>query len=93
MLGFPQGGIEDGPEVDDPAQEEEPEDTGQDELDNGHKQAPLKQLPQPGNEEATERRYDVARRSLSCHVASTSTNAGLQTPSCYSTPLQISGGR
>lgn len=45
MLGLPQGGVEDGPKVNDPTQEEEPEDPGQDELDNGHKQAPLKQLP------------------------------------------------
>jgi hypothetical protein len=70
MLGLPQGCVKDRPKVNDPAQEKKPKDSGQDELDNGHKQAPLKQLPQAGNEEATERCYDVARRSLSCHVAS-----------------------
>jgi hypothetical protein len=56
--------------MNDPTQEEKPEDSGQDELDDGHKQAPLKQLPQAGDEEATERCYDVARRSLSCHSPS-----------------------
>lgn len=71
MLGLPQGGIEDGPEVDDPPQENEPEDAGQDELDDRHEEAPLKQLPQAGNEEATERSYDVACRSLPCHAAPT----------------------
>jgi len=70
MLGLPQGGVEDGPEVDDPPQENDPKEAGQDELDDRHEQAPLKQLTQAGNEETTERRDDVARRPLSCHAAS-----------------------
>jgi hypothetical protein len=70
VFGLPQGGIQDGPEVDDPAQEEEPEDARQDELDDRHEQASLKQLPQAGNEEATERCYDIASGPLSRHIAS-----------------------
>jgi hypothetical protein len=85
VFGLPQGGIQDGPEVDDPAQEEEPEDTRQDELDDRHEQASLKQLPQAGNEEATERCYDVARRPLSRHVASASDDIKPQHPSCLLT--------
>jgi hypothetical protein len=52
----------------------------------------LKQLPQAGDEEATERRDDVARRSLSCHVVSTSHNTGLQNPLYGLTDAQISSG-
>jgi hypothetical protein len=79
--------------MDDPAQEEEPEDTGQDELDDRHEQAPLKQLPQAGNEKATERCYDIARGSLSCHVASFNNNPRVQNPSWCLTTLRVSGGR
>lgn len=71
VLWLPQRGIEDGPEVDDPSQENDPEEAGQDEVDDRHEEAPLKQLPQAGDEEATERSDDIARRSLSCHAAST----------------------
>jgi len=53
LLGLPQGGIQDGPQMDDPAKEKEPENGRQDELDDGDEQTPLKQLPQSGNEEAT----------------------------------------
>ena len=61
--------------MDDPAQEKEPENARQDELDDGDEQTPLKQLPQSGNENATQRRDDVSRRSLSCQVASAAKSA------------------
>src|SRR5260370_30187970 len=74
-LGLPQRRVQDGPEMDDPTKQEEPKHARQNELNHGDEQAPLQQLPEAGHEEATERRNDVSRRSLPCHVASDRTSS------------------
>jgi hypothetical protein len=47
--------------VDRPAEEKEPENSRENELDDRGKEAALKQLTQAGNEEATNRGEDVSR--------------------------------
>lgn len=53
--------VEDGPEMDNPSQQDEPEDCSQAKLDDGHQQPALKQLAQARDEETTERCKNVAR--------------------------------
>lgn len=53
--------------MDDPAEEDEPEDRREDELEDRHKEPALEQLPKPGDEETAESSDDVARRTLSSH--------------------------
>jgi hypothetical protein len=53
--------------MDDPAEEEPPEDPGEDELDGRLHQPALDELSEPGDEEAGERGDDVAGRALAGH--------------------------
>jgi hypothetical protein len=70
LLGPPQSCIEDGPEVDDPAEEKEPEDAGENELNHSDEQSPLQELSQAGNEKAGEGSDDVPCGSLTSHLLS-----------------------
>jgi len=54
-------GVEDRPEVDDPPEQDKPEDCRQTKLDDRHHQSALKQLPQAGDEETAECGENVAR--------------------------------
>ena len=62
---LPEGGIEAGPEVNDPAQEKEPENSCEDEEEDGSEQSPLKQLSEPWDKETRQGGDDIAGRSLS----------------------------
>jgi len=64
-LWLPESGIKAGPEMDDPSQQEDPEDSGENEEENGGEQASLKQLSQTGNKEASQGGDDIAGRTLS----------------------------
>ena len=46
--------------MDDPSQQEKPKNRRQTKLDNRHQQPALKQLPESGNKETTERRENIA---------------------------------
>lgn len=63
-LRLPQGRVEDRPQVDQPAKEEEPEHPREHELDDRHHQAPLNELSEPGNEEAAQRGDDISGGTL-----------------------------
>lgn len=52
--------IQDGPEMDDPSQQENPKNRGQTKLDNRHQQPALEQLPEAGNKETAERGENIA---------------------------------
>ena len=52
--------VEDGPEMDDPSQQEKPKNRRQTKLDNRHQQPALEQLPESGNKETAERRENIA---------------------------------
>ena len=52
--------VEDGPEMDDPSQQEKPKNRRQTKLDNRHQQPALEQLPEAGNKETAERRENIA---------------------------------
>jgi hypothetical protein len=54
--------------MDDPPEQEEPEDCGQAKLDNRHQQPALKQLPQAGNKETTQSGKNVACGTLASHA-------------------------
>lgn len=54
--------------MDDPAEEYEPEDSGQTEMDKGHQQTALDQLPQARDEETAQRGDHITRRSLASHM-------------------------
>ena len=45
--------------MDDPAEKDNPEQGRENELNHGHQQTPLDQLPQTGHEETAKRRNDV----------------------------------
>ena len=53
--------------MDDPAEEHEPKDGSETKLNDRNQEPALNQLPQARNEEAANRRDDVAGRALSCH--------------------------
>ena len=53
--------VEDRPEMDDPPEQDKPEDCRQTKLDDRHQQSALKQLPQAGDEETAECGENVAR--------------------------------
>jgi hypothetical protein len=61
FLWLKKSGIEDGPEMDDPPEQDKPEDCRQAKLDDRHQQSALKQLPQAGDEETAECGENVAR--------------------------------
>ena len=61
---LPEGGIEAGPEVDDPAQEKNPENSREDEEENGCEQSPLKELSEPGDKETRQRGDDITSGAL-----------------------------
>ena len=46
--------------MDDPSQQEKPENRRQAKLNNRHQQPALEQLPEPGNKETAERRENIA---------------------------------
>lgn len=54
--------------MDDPSEQNEPEDGREHEVDGGHQKSSLNQLPEAWNEEAGEGCDDVAGRTLSAHV-------------------------
>jgi len=56
-----ESGVEYGPEMDDPPEQDKPEDCRQTKLDDRHQQSALKQLSQAGDEETTECGENVAR--------------------------------
>lgn len=56
--------------MNDPAQQEEPKDSGENELDDGYDEPALEQLTKSRNEETAERGDDVASGSLSGHMLS-----------------------
>jgi hypothetical protein len=53
--------------MDQPSEEDKPENHGKNELDNGHHQASLDQLTESWNKKAANRRDDVTGGALSCH--------------------------
>ena len=55
--------------MDDPSEQDKPEDGSQAKLDNRHEQPALKQLPQAGNKETTQRGKNVTRRALASHAS------------------------
>ena len=57
---FKKCSVEDGPEMDDPPQQEKPKNGRQAKLDNRHHQPALEQLPEAGNKETAERRENIA---------------------------------
>jgi hypothetical protein len=61
---LPGRGVEDRPEVDGPSEQKEPEHPGEDELEDGHEEAPLKELAKTGNEEAAQGGNDVSGGAL-----------------------------
>lgn len=61
------GGADDGPEVHDPAEKDDPEQPGQDEVAEGGEDASLEELSESGDEEAAEGGDDVAGGALSVH--------------------------
>ena len=61
LCGFEKCRIEDRPEMDDPPEQDKPEDCRQAKLDDRHQQSALKQLPQSGDEETAECGENVAR--------------------------------
>lgn len=62
---FPAGGVDDRPEVDDPAEEDEPEGEGEDEVDERGEDAALHELAEAGDEEAAHGSDDVSCGALS----------------------------
>ncbi len=52
--------VEDGPEMDDPSQQEKPKNCRQTKLDDRHKQPALEQLAEAGNKETAKRRENIA---------------------------------
>ena len=60
-------GVEDRPEVDKPSEKDDPEDRGEDELNDRDKKPALEQLPEPRDEETAQCRNDVAGGALTCH--------------------------
>jgi hypothetical protein len=54
-------GVEDRPEMDDPPEQDKPEDCCQTKLDDRHHQSALKQLPKAGDEETAQCGENVAR--------------------------------
>jgi hypothetical protein len=61
-------GVEDRPQMDDPPEQDKPEDCRQTKLDDRHHQSALKQLPQAGDEETAECGENVTRRTLASHA-------------------------
>jgi hypothetical protein len=53
--------------MNDPTEEEEPENARQNELDHGDEESSLEQLAKPWNEETAKRRQNVAARALTRH--------------------------
>ena len=62
--------IDDGPEMHDPAHENEPQCRCEYELYDRHSKTTLEKLPQTGNEKAAQRRKNVSAGTLPCHLAS-----------------------
>src|SRR5690606_16520484 len=60
-----QRGVEDRPQVDQPAEQEKPQHGGEHELQDGGEPAPLQQLTQPGDEETRQCGKHVAGAALS----------------------------
>src|SRR5206468_12235531 len=61
-LGWPKKRrVEDRPEMDDPPEQDKPEDCRQTKLDDRHQQSSLEQLPQAGDEETAECGENVTR--------------------------------
>ena len=56
--------------MDHPAEQEDPENPGEYELNDGDEEASLHQVAQPGDEEAGERSDDVPCRALPRHMVS-----------------------
>ena len=52
--------VEDGPEMNDPSQQEKPKNRRQTKLDDRHQQPALKQLPEAGNKETAKRGDNIA---------------------------------
>ena len=62
---LPDCGVEASPEMDDPAQQENPENPSEDKEEDGGQQAALKELSQSGDEEARQGGDYVTRGALS----------------------------
>jgi len=60
--------IQNRPEVNEPTEQDKPEDSSQTKLDNGHEQSALKQLPQSRDEKTTECCDDISGRTLARHT-------------------------
>jgi len=54
--------------VDDPSQQDKPQDCSQTKLDDRHQQPALKQLPQAGNKKTAESSQNITSRTLARHV-------------------------
>jgi hypothetical protein len=54
--------------VNEPSEQDKPEDGSQTELDDGHEQPALKQLPQSGDEKTAQCRDYISGRSLASHT-------------------------
>ena len=64
---FEHGRVQNRPEMDEPSEKDEPQNSRKDELDDRHQQSPLDQLPEARDEETAQRRDHVPGRTLSCH--------------------------
>ena len=53
--------------MDEPSEEHDPQERGEDELDDRHEKSSLDQLPQSWDEETAQCRDHVSGRTLSCH--------------------------
>ena len=53
--------------MDQPSEEHDPQEPGEDKLDDRHEKPPLDQLTQPGDKETAQRRDHIPGRTLSCH--------------------------
>jgi hypothetical protein len=53
--------------MDEPSEEHDPQEPGEDKLDDRHEKPPLDQLTQPGDKETAQRRDHIPGRTLSCH--------------------------
>jgi hypothetical protein len=62
-----EGGVENRPEVNEPAKQDEPKHRRENKLKDCYQQPALQQLPESWNKETAERRDDVAGGTLTCH--------------------------
>jgi len=68
LRGFETGGINDGPEMNDPTKKKPPQESRREKHDDGQNPTPLKKLPQPCDEKTAKGRQYIAAGSWTCHA-------------------------